>query len=79
VCAGRIGDISVFGQESNPATWRMARMNLAIRGIEANLGAQNADTFHADLYRDLKADYILAHPLVIVNCRPQSGHCARTD
>ncbi|WP_044988873.1 N-6 DNA methylase [Sorangium cellulosum] len=59
---GRVGDISVYGQESNPTTWRLAKMNLAIRGIEANLGPENADTFHRDLHRDLKADYILANP-----------------
>jgi type I restriction enzyme M protein len=59
---GRVGDISVYGQESNPTTWRLGRMNLAIRGIEANLGEENADSFHRDLHRDLKADYILANP-----------------
>ena len=59
---GRIGDISVYGQESNPTTWRLAKMNLAIRGIEANLGQHNADTFHNDLHPDLRADYVLANP-----------------
>ncbi len=59
---GRVGDISIYGQESNPTTWRLARMNLAIRGIEANLGAENADTFHRDLHKDLKADFVLANP-----------------
>lgn len=59
---GRIGDISVYGQESNPTTWRLAAMNLAIRGIEANLGPEHADSFHRDLHKDLKADYILANP-----------------
>lgn len=59
---GRIGDISIFGQESNPTTWKLAKMNLAIRGIEANLGPQHADTFHNDLHPDLKADFILANP-----------------
>ncbi len=58
---GRIGDISIFGQESNPTTWRLARMNLAIRSLEGNLGAEPADTFHRDLHKDLKADYILAN------------------
>src|SRR5882672_2800496 len=56
------GDISIFGQESNPTTWRLARMNLAIRGIEGNLGDEPADSFHRDLHKDLKADYILANP-----------------
>jgi type I restriction enzyme M protein len=59
---GKIGDISVYGQESNPTTWKLAKMNLAIRGIEANLGAENADGFHRDQHKDLKADYILANP-----------------
>jgi type I restriction enzyme M protein len=59
---GRIGDVSVYGQESNETTWRLAKMNLAIRGIEANLGAEHADSFHRDQHKDLKADYILANP-----------------
>ena len=59
---GKLGDIAVYGQESNPTTWKLAKMNLAIRGIDANLGAQNADTFHNDLHKRLKADYILANP-----------------
>lgn len=59
---GRIGDISIYGQESNPTTWRLAKMNLAIRGIDANLGPEHADSFHRDLHKDLKADYILANP-----------------
>ncbi|HXC36844.1 MAG TPA: N-6 DNA methylase, partial [Candidatus Acidoferrales bacterium] len=58
----RIGDISIFGQESNPTTWRLARMNLAIRSIDANLGSEPADTFHRDLHKELKADHILANP-----------------
>ncbi|MEW6545182.1 MAG: class I SAM-dependent DNA methyltransferase [Nitrospirota bacterium] len=59
---GKVGDISVYGQESNPTTWRLAKMNLAIRGIDANLGPEHADSFHRDLHPDLKADYILANP-----------------
>lgn len=59
---GNIRDISIFGQESNPTTWKLAKMNLAIRGLEANLGAHNADTFHDDLHKTLKANYILANP-----------------
>ena len=59
---GRRGDISIYGQESNPTTWRLAKMNLAIRGIEANLGREPADSFHRDLHPDLKADYVLANP-----------------
>ncbi|MDQ3668176.1 MAG: type I restriction-modification system subunit M [Acidobacteriota bacterium] len=62
VHGGRIGDISVFGQESNPTTWKLAKMNLAIRGIENNLGSENADSFHRDLHKDLKTDYIIANP-----------------
>lgn len=59
---GGINDLSIFGQESNPTTWRLAKMNLAIRGIENNLGSENADSFHRDLHPDLKADYVLANP-----------------
>jgi type I restriction enzyme M protein len=59
---GKIGDVSVYGQESNPTTWKLAKMNLAIRGLEANLGLQNADTFHNNQHPDLRADYILANP-----------------
>jgi type I restriction enzyme M protein len=59
---GRLGDISIFGQESNPTTWRLANMNLAIRGIEANLGPHADDTFHNDLHPDLRADFVLANP-----------------
>ncbi|WP_261134789.1 class I SAM-dependent DNA methyltransferase [Bacillus sp. Marseille-Q3570] len=59
---GRLGDIAVYGQESNPTTWRLCKMNLAIRGIDGNIGDHNADTFHSDLHKNLKADYILANP-----------------
>ncbi|HOD01648.1 MAG TPA: class I SAM-dependent DNA methyltransferase [bacterium] len=59
---GNVGDISVYGQESNPTTWKLAKMNLAIRGIENNLGESEGDSFHNDLHKDLKADYILANP-----------------
>jgi len=59
---GRRGDIAIYGQESNPTTWRLAKMNLAIRGLEGDLGPHNADTFHADQHKDLKADFILANP-----------------
>ena len=59
---GKIGDISIYGQESNPTTWKLAKMNLAIRGIESNLGPEHADSFHRDLHPDLKADSILANP-----------------
>jgi len=60
--SGSINDIAVFGQDSNPTTWKMAQMNLAIRGIEADLGKYNADTFHADCHPTLKADFIMANP-----------------
>jgi type I restriction enzyme M protein len=59
---GRVGDLSIYGQESNPTTWRLCKMNLAIRGIEGNIGPQNGDTFHNNLHKDLRADYILANP-----------------
>jgi len=70
-------DISIFGQESNPTTWRLAHMNLAIRGIEANLGEQPADSFVRDLHPDLKADYILANPPF--NISDWSGKLLRDD
>ncbi len=60
--SGRIRNLSVYGQDSNPTTRKMALMNLAIRGIEADLGGYNADTFHNDLHPTLKADYIMANP-----------------
>jgi type I restriction enzyme M protein len=60
--SGNTFDISVYGQESNPTTWKLAKMNLAIRGIESNLGPKNADTFHEDLHPTLKADFVLANP-----------------
>lgn len=59
---GRLGDISIYGQESNPTTWRLAKMNLAIRGIDADLGSENADSYHRDLHPDLKADFVIANP-----------------
>ena len=58
--AASIGDISIYGQESNYTTWRLAKMNLAIRGIDAQIA--HGDTFHNDLHPDLKADYVLANP-----------------
>lgn len=57
---GKIGDISVYGQESNPTTYKLAKMNLAIRGIDAKI--ELGDTFHNDKHKDLKADYIIANP-----------------
>lgn len=59
---GRLDGLAVYGQESNYNTWKLCRMNLAIRGIDANLGQQNADSFHNDLHKSLKADYIMANP-----------------
>ena len=60
--SGNIKNISVYGQEFNPTTRKMAKMNLAIRGIEADLGKHNADTFANDLHPTLKSDYIMANP-----------------
>ena len=57
---GRIGDISIYGQESNYTTWRLAKMNLAIRGIDGQIA--HGDSFHNDRHSDLKADFILANP-----------------
>src|SRR5437868_7606130 len=58
--SGKLGDISIYGQESNYTTWRLAKMNLAIRGIEAQIA--HGDTFHNDKHPDLKADWVLANP-----------------
>jgi type I restriction enzyme M protein len=77
VHGGSKRDISIFGQESNPTTWRLAHMNLAIRGIEANLGEEPADSFVRDLHPDLKADYILANPPF--NVSDWSGQVLRDD
>jgi len=59
---GKIGDVSIYGQEANPTTWRLAAMNLAIRGIDFNLGKEPADTFVRDQHWDLRADFVLANP-----------------
>jgi type I restriction enzyme M protein len=59
---GDKGAISIYGQESNPTTWRLCKMNLAIRGIEGNIGEYSADSFRNDLHKDLKADFIIANP-----------------
>jgi len=60
--SGNINDLSIYGQESNPDTWKMAKMNMAIRGLEANFGSYQANTFLEDLHPCLKADYIMANP-----------------
>lgn len=74
---GQRTDVSIFGQESNPTTWRLAHMNLAIHGIEAKLGEQPADTFLRDQHPDLKADFILANPPF--NVSDWSGQLLRGD
>lgn len=58
--SGKLGDIAVYGQELNNTTWRLAKMNMAIRGIDADI--RQGDSFHDDKFKDLKADYILANP-----------------
>ncbi len=60
--SGKRGSISVYGQESNSDTWKMAKMNMAIRGIDANLGQEHKDTFFDDIHSTLKADFIMANP-----------------
>ena len=72
---GRLGDISIYGQESNPTTFRLAKMNLAIRGIEAKI--ELGDTFLHDRHKDLKADYIMANPPF--NISDWSGEQLRED
>lgn len=60
--SGNINNLSIYGQESNPTTWKMAKMNLAIRGLEADLGKHQEDTFLNDLHPTLKADFVMANP-----------------
>ncbi|MCX4241349.1 class I SAM-dependent DNA methyltransferase [Paraliomyxa miuraensis] len=74
---GRLEDIGVFGQESNPTTWRLARMNLAIRGIDGDLGPRWGDSLHHDHHADLRADYVLANPPF--NDRDWGGDRLRED
>ena len=74
---GQRTDVSIFGQESNPTTWRLAHMNLAIHSIEARLGEQPADTFLRDQHPDLKADFVLANPPF--NVSDWSGQLLRGD
>ena len=59
---GKLGDVAIYGQEANPTTWRLAAMNLAIRGIDFNLGREPEDTFTKNQHPDLRADFILANP-----------------
>lgn len=59
---GRVENLSIYGQEMNSTTWKLCKMNLAIRGLDANLGPHHDDTFHHDLHKTLKADFILANP-----------------
>ena len=63
--SGNISNISIYGQDSNPTTWKMAQMNLAIRGIEPDLSTYAADTFLDDRHPTLRADYIMANEGVI--------------
>ncbi|WP_422485025.1 N-6 DNA methylase [Gudongella sp. DL1XJH-153] len=59
---GKVEQLSIYGQELNSTTWKLCKMNLAIRGLDANIGPHHADTFHQDIHKTLKADYILANP-----------------
>jgi type I restriction enzyme M protein len=59
---GKLGNLSVYGQESNPTTWRLAAMNMAIRGIDFNFGKEPANSFTSDQHPDLRADYVMANP-----------------
>lgn len=74
---GTHNDLSVYGQESVATTWRLAKMNLALRGIEANLGAEWGDTFGADKHPDLRADYVIANPPF--NLKEWGGEHLKTD
>lgn len=59
---GKLTDLAIYGQELNSTTWKLCQMNLAIRGLEGHIGQEHADTFHNDLHKNIKADYILANP-----------------
>ncbi len=59
---GRLTDLAIYGQELNATTWKLCKMNLAIRGLEGNIGPEHSDTFHNDLHKNIKVDYILANP-----------------
>lgn len=59
---GKIGQISIYGQESNPTTWRLASMNMAIRGMDFDFGNEPANTYACDLHPDMRADFIMANP-----------------
>lgn len=74
---GKIGDLSVYGEEFNPTTWKLAKMNLAIRGIDNNLGPHQGDTFTNDLHKGERFDYILANPPF--NIKEWSGEKLRED
>ena len=74
---GRTGDISVYGQENIATTWRLAKMNLAIRHIDANLGDSAGDSFHDDKHPDLRADFVIANPPF--NMSDWGGHLLKQD
>lgn len=74
---GKIGDLSVYGEESNPTTWKLAKMNLAIRGIDNNLGPHQGDTFTNDLHKGERFDFILANPPF--NVKNWNGYKLRED
>lgn len=67
--SGNRGQISVYGQEANADTWKMAKINMAIRGIDADFGPYQADTFTNDLHPTLKADFVLANPPFIIESK----------
>ncbi|HEY1779816.1 MAG TPA: N-6 DNA methylase [Roseiarcus sp.] len=73
---GRIGDIVIYGQESNYTTWRLCKMNLAVRGIDADIKWNSEGSFHKDELRDLKADFVLANPPFTFPIGAATG-CAR--
>jgi type I restriction-modification system DNA methylase subunit len=71
---GRIGDIAIYGQESNYTTWRLCKMNLAVRGIDADIRWNNEGSFHKDELKDLRFDYILANPPFNISDWGASGY-----
>jgi len=74
---GTMGDLSIFGQELNPTTWRLCKLNLALREIDGDIGSHPADSFHDDLHPELKADFVLANPPF--NISDWGGEYLRSD
>jgi len=76
---GNRNQVSIVGQEADPDTWKLAKMNLAIRGISHNLGMKNASTFTDDQHKDKKVDFVMANPPFNLNLKSKGEHLISTD